>query len=1001
MTVIGELLLGRGLDVALKGVYGGVRAFFGNDSLGRLFVLLHADFGERTQLGRDVFYSWRTQEALGEALEGVIAGRWRPKASTVEQLAALIEPRLFRTPEGDRGQLAGEIAQAAFDAAPFVAEGVSEATALLLNRLEPGLRELLQTIREPNAPPGEGASLAAALVLGPLRHIGAEQELQAAEEAADAGDHARAANDLLAVADRLATAGVAYAADTLRERAATYFAAAGELARATELLQRVVENRLEQGTALYRPALGVLRELLAPEEQWVADALEARALWHEQPEAALQQLKIAVEGSERRPDQMQWLAAFAELAGMSEDGAAVLATSAEVRKTPVEAGPRLTIELEALEALEGEDQNAAEDGWRELLRWADEQAEPLQRATVWQRRGLLLARREQVLASHDAYRRAMSSWSELPGYEEQAGGAFYSLQAASIANATPIPDPELRPVAFALRGGGDTPVARAERDRQQGMGSRLDEKLPDALAAFWRGYARSRRIGSLQGVLEFASRLAELYEHAGELIPALRLYIAAGKGSEAKRVGARMDGRQLAEALTDVGGARWERAAAYGALAAGGRLVPNDVAARYAPQLLAEASGEADAFVAPQPALAAKRALASLVFCFPEERREELSQQLLRDLWHPLIEIANEAAKALVPATNLALVDAEEALVDRFLDDPFNIRIGFGWIAERAAANPGLLERLRSAARDGDRGALEALAAGDLIGDDEALHGQCSEEARRAAATRTIEQKRENGTTSVSVGMGIRLEGPGTIARCATPEDRQLLLDRLLEILVDGREPEGNRASAAGALFNLAAALTSEQVERVEAVLGPIALDYYELSQWDENLDHPLSRFRVSLHTVNQLRLSAIGTLAQLTAKHPGRGVEQLQEVVTAAFRDGPEPVIAAGLDAAARVAQVTLPIPLEVLMGERDAAIRLQSLIAWATRCDGLPNAAALAKLAADPDFQVRQQLVNVAARAGEVGRALLQQFAERDSDGYIRLRAAAYLAGTETVDV
>lgn len=1000
MTVIGELLLGRGLDVALKGVHGGIRAFFANDSLGRLFVLLHADFGERTQLGRDVFYSWRTQEPLREALASVIAGRLRPDTSTAEQLAALIEPRLVRTPERDRGQLANEIALAAFDAAPFVAEGGSEATALLLNRLEPRLRELLEAIRAPSATSGEGANLAAALVLGPLRHIGAEQEAQEAEEAAEAGDHARAAHGLLAVADRLAAARVAYGADTLRERAATYFAAAGDLGRATELLQGVVEDRLEQGTALYRPALDVLRELLATEEQWIADALEARALWYEQPARALQQLKIAVERSEGRPDHLQWLASYAELAGMSGDGAAVLDTSAEVRRSPIETGPRLTIELEALEALEGEDARAAEDGWRELLRWADEQAQPQERAIVWQRRGLLLARREQVSASHDAYRRAMSSWSEVPGYEEQAGDAFYCLQAVSIANAKPIPDPELRPVAFALRGRGDTPVARAERDRQRGMESRLDEKLPGALAAFWRGYERSRRIGSLQGVLEFASRLAELYEHAGEPIPALQLYVAAGKGAEAKRVAARMDARQLAEAISDVGGARWERAAAYGALAVGGRLVPDDLAARYAPQLLADARAEADALVAPQPVLAAKRALAGLVFCFPEERREELSQQLLRDLWHPLIDIANEVATVLVPATDLGLVDAEAALVDRFLDDPYNMRISFGWIAERAAANPDLLERLRSAARGGDRGALEALAVGDLIRDDESLRARCSEEARRAAATKTIEEKQEDGRTSVSVGIGIRLEGPGTVARDAEPEARQLLLDRLMEIVTDGREPEGNRASAAGALFNLAPALTSEQAERVSEVLGPIALGHYELSQWDEDLDHPLSRFRISMHTANQLRVSAIGTLAQLTVKHPARGTEQLQDVVAAAFRDGPEPVIAAGIDAAARARQVVLPVPLEALLRERDPVIRLESLIAWATRCDGLPRLEALAMLAEDPDFQVRQQLMNMAARAGEDGRALLQQLAARDPDAYIRLRAARYLAGSGPCD-
>ena len=994
MTVIGELLLGRGLDAVLRGVEGGARAFFGQDSLDRLFVLLHADFGGRTQLGRDVFYSWRKHDELCGALEAVIAGRRRPEEPQIGKLAGLIEPRLVRTPAPERAELAREVARACFDAAPFVAEGGSEATALILNRLEPGVQELVRAIREDKSEGAPSANLAAALVLGPLRHIGAEQDVEQAEAAAEAGDHARAAEGLLAVADRLADAGVVYAADTLRERAASYLATAGELPRATELLQRVVEDRIEQGTALYRPALGVLRELLAEDETWIGEALEALAHWYEHPDAALRQLTVAVERSRGRPDHARWIAAYVELAGMSGDSAAVLAVSAEERAKPLAPGPRLSVELEALDALAGEDPDAAEAGWRELLRWADEDADPRERAIVWQRRGLLLARREQVPEAHEAYRRAMSSWSELPGHEEQAGDAFYCLQAVSIANAKPLPDPELRPVAFALRGGGDTAVGRAERDRQLGMAARLDGKLPDALAAFWRGYALSRRVGSLQGILEFSGRLAELYEHAGEPVPALQLYVAAGKGDAVKQLASTMNGEELTEALKSAGSARWERATAYGALAAGGRLVPTELAAQYAPQLLAEAAGEPDAFVAPQPSLAAKRALAAVAFSFPPERGGELWDQLLSDLTQPLYDISNEAAKMLVPGTNLGLVDAEGALVDRFLEDPLNSRISLGWIAERAAANPELLERLGRAAREGNAGALEALAADDLLGDDDELRAQCSESARRGAATTTIEEKEEHGQRSVSVGMGIRLEGPAIVARAAADEDRAAFVDRLLEIVADSREPEGNRASAAGALFNLAPVLTAEQAERVAMVLSPIALGQYEPSEWDENLDHPLSRFRVSVHIANQLRVSAIGTLAQLNAKHPEQGKEQLQDAVVAAFRDGPASVVAAGIDAVARGPDLELPVPLEALLRETDAEVRLEALTAWATRGDGLPGADLLDKLEVDPDFRVRQQLMNMAALAGEEGRTLLTKLAKSDPDAYIRLRASAYLA-------
>jgi hypothetical protein len=58
--------------------------------------------------------------------------------------------------------------------------------------------------------------------------------------------------------------------------------------------------------------------------------------------------------------------------------------------------------LELLDALEGESQAAADERWRQLLRWADEQAHPFERSTVWQRRALLLARREQIVDADDA-----------------------------------------------------------------------------------------------------------------------------------------------------------------------------------------------------------------------------------------------------------------------------------------------------------------------------------------------------------------------------------------------------------------------------------------------------------------------------------------------------------------------------------------------------------------------------------------------------------------------
>jgi hypothetical protein len=103
LTVIGELLAGAGLKLALQGVVGGVRAFVKQDNLGRLLVLLHADFGKRTDLGRDVFYSWRADPDLQASLRAVL-GRLPITDAAVTALARQIEPRLVRTPDDGRAQ---------------------------------------------------------------------------------------------------------------------------------------------------------------------------------------------------------------------------------------------------------------------------------------------------------------------------------------------------------------------------------------------------------------------------------------------------------------------------------------------------------------------------------------------------------------------------------------------------------------------------------------------------------------------------------------------------------------------------------------------------------------------------------------------------------------------------------------------------------------------------------------------------------------------------------
>lgn len=135
-TIIEEIAAGKAVDLALKAVRGAWRAFAGqSDSLGRLLVLLHADFGKPSRLGRDVFYAWRNQGPLRIALEHALDGRLLASPETVAALADLIEPRLVRTGVQSRHDLAVQIARAVFVAVPVAVQG-HDGTPLLARQLE-------------------------------------------------------------------------------------------------------------------------------------------------------------------------------------------------------------------------------------------------------------------------------------------------------------------------------------------------------------------------------------------------------------------------------------------------------------------------------------------------------------------------------------------------------------------------------------------------------------------------------------------------------------------------------------------------------------------------------------------------------------------------------------------------------------------------------------------------------------------------------------------------
>ena len=93
------------------------------DSLGRLLVLLDAEFGEECDLDRDVFFAWRKREDLVGMLDGALSGALRGSARDIQHVADVIEPRLVRTPGPVRRELAERMAAAVFGAVALVPLG--------------------------------------------------------------------------------------------------------------------------------------------------------------------------------------------------------------------------------------------------------------------------------------------------------------------------------------------------------------------------------------------------------------------------------------------------------------------------------------------------------------------------------------------------------------------------------------------------------------------------------------------------------------------------------------------------------------------------------------------------------------------------------------------------------------------------------------------------------------------------------------------------------------
>jgi predicted GNAT family acetyltransferase len=864
-----------------------------------------------------------------------------------------------------------------------------------------------------NDRPPEEREIAEALISDVLRLAGvADLVEQAAALRAD-DRHGEAATILVAVARQLEEHGYGIVGEFSVEQAAEAFAEAGDRHEAVALTEEIIRRRLERADSRAEWDARRLERYLDDEQQWRAEGFTARAVWPEQPEAAVAVLEEALARAQSTAEELEWAAALIDILlalGRFADAHAHAdsvrqrfpdLTAADGTGNPL----RLAIELDYLDArLELDDDVCGLDqSWRELLDALERQEpslDPAAMARAWQRRAVMFGRSDRPEEARSAYVRAIKEWNREASNEEQIKEAFFSLERIALLSGTWRGETQqIRAYASRLRGRNESAATLADRLERQGLHARLaEDKLPDARRAYWLAYAVSRAAGNFYEQTSAAELLAELYQTASRPVEALGFLIEAGKEKEAKQLtkelAKELPGDSVLPALR-LRGPIWERTVSYAVLGEiGNRLSDNEVA-ELVPGLLAVARTPSTSRNWPQPSLTARAALAAMAIAVPEDSITEVCDLLVDERRTPN---ADEAMRTLLRLTNVGRVD-ETARVGELLFDETTM-LGspatfVHWLGSRLGDYPEVQELVRAKARDGNGWALETMAIAELIANDEEIIARVDARVEAFLARRSHEETVEGGRVTRVVRLG-STAGIGVTARFCSPELHERLLDHLLAAVADDDDAEVNRANAADTLYNFAGVISAEAARRALPLLAKVGRGEHGHSELDppHGSRDPFARSWIAWNTDDALRSSALGAAARIAARAELNEQElteaRLVESLDLALDSNRARMVAAALDGYAWLPQLEPPLSFAEAFAHSDANVRQAALRLFSTR-QSLPPFEEFAALAvADHDVNVRASICLVAVEAGESGRPVVAALAD-DVDTFVRWRASA----------
>jgi hypothetical protein len=830
-----------------------------------------------------------------------------------------------------------------------------------------------------------------ALLRGALEHAGLAANADEANRLEDDGRPAEAAAIFEQIAVELGTRDYSPASQRYYSRAARLYRESDNRERARALELRLCIAALGDGTPGATNHARAAAELSAPDERWEPEALLVIASWPERHPNELTVLDLARERSIDQPTELRWAARIVDhLRRAGESSRAKALAQNAIGDRPLGVGARLDLELDLLDLLD--DDTAQDRRSADLQAWLADPTLPIAEvARAWQRRGVALARRADAEGARVAFLQAVATWSRDPGYDDQVAAAYFSaLTARAALGDRSAWFDEGRELASGLRGSKDTAHSRFERLMRRGLAALVagEQKLSDAWWAFAAAVDESRRAGNLSDLFRASELLGDCLTAAGRPGEALAAYLVAGECPKARSVTEAFTADQVLQTVP-LDGPRWERAAAWAAIAGTGTNASDAAADQLAAAALQQESVESANGGPPNAAWYALEVLANVACAIQDDALLQRALPLLRDRMTFLMGHPHRVADPLLRLTLSGRLDTTPALVDAFLDSDVHAQISADMIATLVNDHPTERARLVNAAVAGNGEALDALAFTERgLSESDALCAAAHERVRAVIESEALTIEEADGTTTLTQGIAGSLAPEGIYARVCDADLREVLVDALLALLADTRVMLMTRVGAVHAIHNLGSALPASRADAVARALRPLALNPDVVADFDQvDHDEPLARFKINLAPTDALRESAIEALGRLGEEHTTI-VNTAAETIEPALMSQSEPLLCAALVTMARHPTVIPPsLNVASLLMAPWESVRLKAL-GVLEAVDPTVALAVAHQLLTDRSNYVRRNLLGVAERAGPEGKQLLEALSE-DIDCYIRATA------------